>query len=424
MNDFQWSVDWFTTEGRPETFRRVVGHMGGMPRLRLLEIGSYEGRSAVWWCRNMATHTTSKVVCVDAWRGGFNPEHTDAAMDEVERRFDHNTRQWTATQRIEKRKGASTRLLAEAVACGERYHVVYVDGDHHLAQAACDMCLAWELVLPGGYMIIDDYGSQHHNHKNMKQTVDAWLAENPEAVVMEEGYQVIVRRNLPRILGITTEPDPVFYAQVYRDGPRLDWALGHLREHYPRARVYIISDGDDETNWLDICGRHGAEYYPGERLKLLENGGESLHRNLGLFVRAPGTHLVKFDTDTKFHRRFYTWPGEPGVYGTVQCSDAEPKIRSLQGGCWVFTAGAVAALAGGVLQNPLLRVPATWSGDRGTPGAHAAATGCISEDFVLAAACGLAGVPMREHPEIVSGWKTVPHGAENAAVTHPHKQGP
>jgi predicted O-methyltransferase YrrM len=38
------------------------------PRLRFLEVGSYEGRSAVWLLSNILTHPTSRLYCVDTFR--------------------------------------------------------------------------------------------------------------------------------------------------------------------------------------------------------------------------------------------------------------------------------------------------------------------------------------------------------------------
>ena len=52
----------------------------------ILEIGSYEGRSSIFFLKNFIN---SNVTCVDTWEG--SDEHDDLIFKQIEKNFDHNT---------------------------------------------------------------------------------------------------------------------------------------------------------------------------------------------------------------------------------------------------------------------------------------------------------------------------------------------
>ena len=46
-----------------------------------LEIGSFEGRSAIWLLENILTHSNSHLTCVDTFEGSM--EHSDTHKHEL-----------------------------------------------------------------------------------------------------------------------------------------------------------------------------------------------------------------------------------------------------------------------------------------------------------------------------------------------------
>lgn len=113
---------------------------------RVLEVGSWEGHSAVFWLRFFG----AEVDCIDNW------ENSTLARDvaaKVESNFDANT----AGLSITKFRGDSTFHLYELGCAGSRYDLVYIDGDHRRNQVMIDSVLAWPLLRSGGIMIWDDW---------------------------------------------------------------------------------------------------------------------------------------------------------------------------------------------------------------------------------------------------------------------------
>ncbi|MGH9540037.1 MAG: class I SAM-dependent methyltransferase [Terriglobales bacterium] len=116
----------------------------GRPEVRLLEIGSYEGRSAIWFLDNILTHPTASIVCVDfftAWR--------------LDMRFDHNIRLSGRSGQVTKLKGHSDAILCTLPL--DHFDIIYIDGSHQAADVLMDAVLAWHRTKPGGIIIFDDY---------------------------------------------------------------------------------------------------------------------------------------------------------------------------------------------------------------------------------------------------------------------------
>jgi len=85
---------------------------------RILEIGSYEGRSTCFIIQSLASARDMEIHCIDTWEGGV--EHDRSAMSAVERRFDNNLARVRANTRhqvdFHKHKGLSSDVLARLIA--------------------------------------------------------------------------------------------------------------------------------------------------------------------------------------------------------------------------------------------------------------------------------------------------------------------
>ncbi|TGP24671.1 class I SAM-dependent methyltransferase, partial [Mesorhizobium sp. M2D.F.Ca.ET.232.01.1.1] len=117
----------------------------------VLEIGSFEGRSALFFLQFLPK---SRITCVDSFQG--SEEHVERGseyesdMAEVERRFDQNLMPFA--DRVEKRKGCSVVVLPALAAEQRLYDVIYVDGDHSAVSTYTDARLGWDLLDKDGLM--------------------------------------------------------------------------------------------------------------------------------------------------------------------------------------------------------------------------------------------------------------------------------
>jgi Methyltransferase domain len=97
-------------------------------KARVLEIGSWEGRSAIFFLNYLPRCT---VVCVDSFLGGR--EHlinrgSPRFLRSVEKRFDSNIAEFG--DRVEKIRASSADALAQLGLQGRRFDFAYIDGSH------------------------------------------------------------------------------------------------------------------------------------------------------------------------------------------------------------------------------------------------------------------------------------------------------
>ena len=179
--DLVYTTDWVSPF--EERWRDELSHLKNQSNVRILEIGSFEGRSANWFLDNIATHPSSSVTCVDP----FGPR--------LEQFFYHNIRVGGNAERVVKLKGKSQDVLRD-LDLKERFDFIYVDGCHLPACAITDITLSWDLLKLGGVLIIDDYGWDEPPLLDRPElAVDSFLQIfEPYIEVRHKGHQVIVRK--------------------------------------------------------------------------------------------------------------------------------------------------------------------------------------------------------------------------------------
>jgi predicted O-methyltransferase YrrM len=177
-----YSEDW-TSHNFPrwqDMFQEFVGR----PGVSVLEIGSFEGRSAEWFLINVLNGPNASITCVDP----FDPRS-------VEARFDHNLRVLNPTAKVTKIKLRSDEALPRLKA--EEFDIIYIDGVHVAANVALDALLAWPLLKPNGILLFDDYKwrPDRPDHLRPPLAIDAFLSLiDDKYELVEHGAQVAVRK--------------------------------------------------------------------------------------------------------------------------------------------------------------------------------------------------------------------------------------
>ena len=133
---------------------------------RILEVGSFEGRSTCWMIQNMSRTRNAEIHCVDTWEGGAEHQagsENAADMKAVETRFHHNTeialKRLTPRPTLYVHKGASDTELPKVVLTGRKsfFDFIYIDGSHESADTLFDALLCFKMLRIGGVMAFDDY---------------------------------------------------------------------------------------------------------------------------------------------------------------------------------------------------------------------------------------------------------------------------
>lgn len=148
----EFTTDWFTSA--IPLFDDILGPFKGRDGLTVLEIGSFEGRSAIWFIENLLTGKDSKIICVDTFEGSLEHEEMGIVNDSLRKKFDENMREYRGKYRVLMGKSQDILRTREF---DNKIDIVYIDGSHRAPHVLIDACLTFLMLKRGGVMIFDDY---------------------------------------------------------------------------------------------------------------------------------------------------------------------------------------------------------------------------------------------------------------------------
>lgn len=179
MSKYDFSSDWFTNN--IPIWEKELSKYKKRPT-KFLEIGTYEGRSAIWALENILLHPKSHIFCVDTFQEGTLPT------------FKRNIKNFR--DKVTIMKGTSQHMLKHPLVLKEQFDIIYIDADHHASHVLEDAILAFPLLKKGGLLIFDDYTySKEHDNRCPKQGIDAFLNAYAEDIhVIYSKWQVVLQK--------------------------------------------------------------------------------------------------------------------------------------------------------------------------------------------------------------------------------------
>ena len=199
--DEGFTKDWFSIN--IPNWKKHLDQFANKTDLHFLEIGTHEGRSALWLLENVLTHPTSRLTCIDPWNDIKNYYGIN-----VFTRFSNNVKNYVDKINIVKDYSSNALRKYDAVPI---FDFIYVDGCHTAPCTIEDMVLSFPLLKPGGLMIIDDYEwrAKEAEHKRPQLAVDTFIEIYTEKInVVHKGLQVIIEK-------IGNSNDSLYYMGQY-----------------------------------------------------------------------------------------------------------------------------------------------------------------------------------------------------------------
>ena len=245
---YRFTEDWFT-QNIP-VWHWMFQRFKGRENLRYLEIGVFEGRSALWMLENVLTHPTAKLTAVDIF------------FDDLEERFRENLKKSGSQGKVNILKGTSQERLRQLPQ--DSFDIIYIDGSHHAKHVFLDAALSWDLLKDGGLLIFDDYELAPRKvpaDLRPKLPIDAFLmAFGEELELVHKGWQVAVRK--------TKGGCPKYMCSVI-GGYGYDWLERRLYE-LPGVKAVDISESEKSAVEQLLRSYHDVRLNRRELAKVIE----------------------------------------------------------------------------------------------------------------------------------------------------------
>lgn len=182
MKQYKFTQDWFTKDGLD-----MINQLNPNDELHFLEIGSFEGKSTIWFLENFLKNDKSTITCIDPWLNygqGINSLNSYGASGmqwkfgelKVKERFLKNIIESGYSDKVKIIQDLSDRALPQLICQNKKYDLIFVDGNHVAPYVLMDSVMSWPLLKVGGYMLFDDYSWQLDNSPTLrpKKSIDSF----------------------------------------------------------------------------------------------------------------------------------------------------------------------------------------------------------------------------------------------------------
>lgn len=199
MSQYEFSTDWFSKYAPDWISCLSKCGIALDARRNVLELGSFEGRSACWISDNLLDHPQSRLTCVDTFCG--SPEFGTMfsaifchARDNLRDRFRVNIKRSKNPDKVASFLMTTKAFMEMETKRGiEVYDLIYVDAGHHEHEAYFDGFMGYQLLRPDGLLIFDDYLWAPHFNMPVKAAVDRLEQELPMRC-LHDGWQRIYQK--------------------------------------------------------------------------------------------------------------------------------------------------------------------------------------------------------------------------------------
>ena len=177
---------------RAEQWLTWLAPFVGQPAVHGLEVGAWKGETAAWCLEHVFNHPTATYTTVDSFLGGAD-HHAygiDCSTIEADCR--------AALARFPNAyiyKGESAVVLRRFQT--PRFSFAYIDASHTAFDTLRDAVLAFDILVPGGVMVFDDYtwAALPDPLDRPKMAIDAFLhCYSRQCRVLHIGYQAAIQK--------------------------------------------------------------------------------------------------------------------------------------------------------------------------------------------------------------------------------------
>ena len=160
MKNNKFTENWFESDDLNKFTPK-----GTQKELHILEIGSFEGKSTVWFLENLLQNQNSSITCIDPWTSysqtndsfrSYNSENTEWDFKNHKNTFLYNIKESGFENKVNIIQGFSHEILPEIIH-KNKFDIIFIDGNHTAPFVITDAVFSWYMLKTDGLLIFDDY---------------------------------------------------------------------------------------------------------------------------------------------------------------------------------------------------------------------------------------------------------------------------
>ena len=190
---YEFTQKWFDNS---RIKKEIQKHIPSGNINKILEIGSFEGQSSVFFADKLLENDKSFLVCIDPFfdSGTVDGITTLFVNQDVKNRFLTNISKSKNSNKITHHCMTSDNFFLENK---ETFNFIYVDGCHNPEYVKRDVNNAFKILEKNGVLWMDDYlyGNRKEHKGTPKDVIDYFLEKNKgKYKIIYKGYQIAIRK--------------------------------------------------------------------------------------------------------------------------------------------------------------------------------------------------------------------------------------
>ena len=190
MEKYLYTQNWFLVSELKKQLNKLNKFMDRTNDIHILEIGSYEGLSSVFFADNFLEREMSSLTCVDPFLRISNNDHADYLQNNQEKNFDINITRCDNSEKIKVFKITSDDFFENN---RKKYNLIYIDGCNEPEFISRDIENGFKCLEENGIMWMNDYGK---TIITVKKAMNKFLIKHRgEYETIHQGYQLAIQKN-------------------------------------------------------------------------------------------------------------------------------------------------------------------------------------------------------------------------------------
>jgi predicted O-methyltransferase YrrM len=184
---YKYSQNWFLNS---EIKNVLENFLNKSKENRILEIGSFEGMSSVFFADNFLDHKDSSLTCIDPFLTIDNNDHSKFLEKNEEINFDFNISICKNSNKIKIYKITSDIFFQNN---DKTFNFIYIDGSHEVDCIEKDMKNSFDILEKNGIMWMDDYNGG--DGIQIKNIMNKFLEKyKNQYELIHQGYQLAIKK--------------------------------------------------------------------------------------------------------------------------------------------------------------------------------------------------------------------------------------